>query len=304
MRRCLSFTLGCVFFVLALSCTTTKKNTAERLSSPPKFPVPPATMIEPKDRASFIVRNVWNGYDSLTIDLFESKDAFEQFMVDYFAIGSIAEGQAFSESIATALSKSTSEFYAHSMDIGEMYLDHANSPIYNEDAYAILIIQALKSPVLSYADSVRFVHRLEMYERNKPGEIARDFAIQEFGGGKTALHQIKSPLLALMFYEPNCETCSEAFDHIVSDSVIKKAVETGRMKLVCIYAGNMMTDYELSRSKVPAFVTLGHEFEQKIENEELYFIRAFPTIYLLDENKRVLRRDITVEALSDWLKEK
>ena len=40
---------------------------------------------------------------------------------------------------------------------------------------------------------------------------------------------------------------------------------------------------------------------QSIVTRELYDLKASPTLYLLDKDKRVILKDVTVEEIGKWL---
>ena len=304
MKRFLHYFLGCILFLGTLSCvpSKTKQDTAESLS-PPIFPIPPDTVTDSEAKASYIVKNVWSLRDSLTVQMFGGMSSMEQFVVDYFSIGAMADKGEFANSIAMALEKSTSDFYANFLDLAELYLDHATSSIYNEELYASFIEQALKSSVITYADSIRLSERLAGYRKNRVGDIAADFTIYLSDGGKTSLHKIKAPLTVLIFYEPACKICIDALTFMKTSDVFWSLVKNRMLKVICI---DMSADTGKLRSladKSPTWAILGCESEQKINEYQLYYLRAFPTIFLLDQEKRVLLRHLKVDQLEQWLQQ-
>lgn len=305
MKRLLHYLLlGCVLFPAILACMPSQKkqDTAERLL-PPTFPTPPDSVSEPKERASYVVKHVWLPYDSLTVQMFDGMSSMEQFIVDYFAIGAIADKGAFSHSVATALSKSTPDFYANFVDLAEMYLDHSNSPAYNEDLYALFIEQALDSSVITHADSIRLAERLAGYRKNRVGDIATDFTVKLTDGRKTSLRDIESPLIVLIFYEPECETCIETLDFIKASDLFSTLVSEQKAKVLCINMSSETGNPLSMTDKCPAWAMVGYESEQKIKEHQLYYLRTLPTIFLLDRDKRVLLRHLKVDQLEQWLKQ-
>ena len=46
----------------------------------------------------------------------------------------------------------------------------------------------------------------------------------------------------------------------------------------------------------------GWEFENRIEKEQLYDIRIIPFMFLLDKDKKVIKKDIYYNEISDYLK--
>ncbi|SPY34845.1 AhpC/TSA family [Porphyromonas cangingivalis] len=304
MKRLLHYLfLGCVLFPGMLACMPSQKgqDTAGRLF-PPALPIPPDSISIPEERASYIVNNVWLPYDSLTTQMFEGIPSMEQFIVDYFAIGAVADKKSFSNSVVTALGKSTPDFYAHFLDFAEMYLDHSNSPIYNEDLYALFVGQVLRSSVVTYADSIRLSERLTGYAKNKVGDIAANFSIRLSDSRKISLHDIASPLTILIFYEPECETCIETLDLIKSSDVFLTLAAEQKVKVLCVDMTSETRSAQSAREKCPTWMMMGYESEQAIRQQQLYYLRAFPTVFLLDQDNRVLLRHLRVDQLEQWLR--
>lgn len=304
MKRLLHYLLlGCVLFLGVVACIPfqKKQDTAERLL-PPSFPVPPDSVSDPKERASYIVKNVWLPYDTLTVQMFGGMPSMELFMQEFFSIGLLASGEAFSYSVATALRKSAPDFYANFMDLGEMYLDYPNSPVCNEDLYALFIGQALDSSVITYADSIRLSKRLIGYQKNRVGDIAVDFSVTLTDGTETSLHDIESPLTVLIFYEPECEACIESLDFIKISDVFSTLVSKQMAKVLCIDMSGEIGNFQSKADECPIWAMTGYESEHKVKDQQLYYLRTFPTIFLLDQDKRVLLRHLKVDQLEQWLK--
>lgn len=301
----LSFKTAIICCALALfgSCVTKGQSTADKVA-PPSFPTPPVSITDPAMRASYIVRNVWQGYDSLSVTQFPTETVFEQFLSDYFAIGAIAQEGEFGKSIAEAIEKANESFYLNLIGLAELYLDNPRSPVYNEGQYAIILQEALKSSKITFADSVRFVDRLALYEKNKPGTKATDFQFALFPGTeKTRLSLVKAPKLLLMFYDPDCHTCQEVLEHISVSELFSSAAKGGKFTLLCIYSGTRVEEWRQYRDRIPSWATVGIEQEMRIDNEQLYHLRAFPTLYLLDEDKTVILRDVSIEKVEAYLRD-
>ena len=95
--------------------------------------------------------------------------------------------------------------------------------------------------------------------------------------------------------------CKEIIDVLDNDPVISKLIAGGTMKVLNIYIDE---DLEAWRSYMPIYPDEwynGFDPDFVIRNEELYNVRAIPSLYLLDEDKTVMLKDAPENRLFDYL---
>ena len=80
---------------------------------------------------------------------------------------------------------------------------------------------------------------------------------------------------------------------LVGSKVISEAQREGRLKIVAIYPDEDLAAWRKHRKEVPAEWINGYDAGLAMRREELYDLRAIPSLYLLDEQKRVLLKDCT-----------
>ena len=127
--------------------------------------------------------------------------------------------------------------------------------------------------------------------KNRPGTTAADFSYTDRKGRVTSLRATPvNDLLLLIFYDPDCESCREVITYLSHNEAVSELVADGTLKILTIYSGG---DRELwdSTSVIPEAWTDGFD-TGRISSENLYILRASPTIYLLDRNKTILQKDL------------
>ena len=133
---------------------------------------------------------------------------------------------------------------------------------------------------------------------NLIGEIAPDLTLESFDGEFINLHQIDSKLSAVLIYEPNCSHCKVFVPEFHKDVYLPN-----KDKGLEVYAIYSMDDKEewaefLTKHNMFDWINVwdkDHSSRFKIK----YDARKTPGVYLLDENKKIIGKKMTVEQLKE-----
>ncbi|WP_288180294.1 hypothetical protein [Bacteroides sp. CAG:633] len=100
--------------------------------------------------------------------------------------------------------------------------------------------------------------------------------------------------------QSECESCHAVLGQMTASAALAKAVQTGRMSVLAIYTeGNE----EVWRKALPDMSegwTIGADHEA-VKTGTLYDLKAMPSLYLLDGQKKVLLKDAAFEEISRFL---
>ncbi|MBV9989605.1 MAG: DUF5106 domain-containing protein [Chitinophagaceae bacterium] len=149
---------------------------------------------------------------------------------------------------------------------------------------------------------------------NQLGQPAPTLDLTDTSGKTSSLYSINAPFTVVAFWDPNCGHCKEEIPRL--DSIYKaKWKDYG----VAVYSVNI---YE---NEIPAwkkFLNEKHispEWRQAYETKEartatekagkpnyrqLYDIYKTPTIYLLDKDKRIIAKQLSLEQFNDLIEAK
>lgn len=133
-------------------------------------------------------------------------------------------------------------------------------------------------------------------ENNLIGKIAPDLTLESVDGEFFNLHQIDAKYTVLLIYEPDCSHC-KIFVPEFHKEVYQKYKDKG-LKVFAIYS---MDDKELWVE----FLTIHNMYDWiNVWDEHhvsrfkiLYDARKTPGIYVLDENKKIVAKKMTVEQV-------
>ena len=199
-----------------------------------------------------------------------------------------------------------SAMYAHFMKLSGKYLYEPNSPFRNEEYYIPVLHHVIASSRLGEPDKARAKFRLDMALKNRPGDVAADFAYTLADGTSGSLRQIKSSYTLLFFNSPDCEDCRRVKDYMAASEHLAGMTGEGsarrpRLVILAVYPDE---DVEQWRAAAyPPCMLNARDASQVINRHRLYDLKAVPCLYLLDADKRVLLKDVTVEHVELYLRE-
>ncbi len=187
-------------------------------------------------------------------------------------------------------------------DMAAKYLYDPNSPVRDEDIYLAYVSRLAKSP--SVPDSLRqsFVWQARLCSLNRRGSVAADFSFLEASGRKRTLHGVKSPYTLLIFSNPGCQECERMIEELSSPTVISMIGER-KLAVVDIYIDEDIAHWKAHAGEYPGTWTVGYDSEMIIRRDLLYNVRAIPSMYLLDKDKKVLLKDAPSDRIIAALEE-
>lgn len=177
------------------------------------------------------------------------------------------------------------------------YLYDPNSPLRNEDVYLPFVKEMANSE--STPDSLRpfYARQVKMCSLNRRGTNAADFEYVTLDGKRRRLYDIQAQTTLLFFSNPGCEACKEITDALQSSEAFRLAVATGRIAVLNIYIDEDLEEWRKYAVDYPSDWENGYDPNYIIRQDLLYNVRAIPSLYVLDEYKKVILKDAPVEAV-------
>jgi thiol-disulfide isomerase/thioredoxin len=149
---------------------------------------------------------------------------------------------------------------------------------------------------------------------NQLGQPAPALDLTDLAGKTASLYNINAPFTVLAFWDPNCGHCKEEIPRLDS---IYKAKWKGYG--VSVYSVNIYENEIPAWKKFIAEKSLSKEWVQAYETKEaktatekagrpnfrqLYDIFKTPTIYLLDKDKRIIAKQLSLTQFDDLIEAK
>ncbi len=259
-------------------------------------PTIPMMLNSEMERREYMAQNYWRNFDftdSSTIESRVAEDAFVRYIT--FVLGGSPLDMA-QKSVVDMMEKASvdSLVFDNFALLAERYLYDPNSNYRNDELYIPILEYIIHFSKVDKWEKVRYEYQLKMALKNRVGTEATDFTITLADGKQQRLSQIDSRFTILLFNNPDCYDCIRVKEFIVSNNEIFSSAN-----IVSIYIDS---DLDLWRkTSYPDGWINGYDKGEVITKEELYDLKAIPTIYLLDRDRQIILKDATVEVVAQYL---
>ena len=268
------------------------------------LPEIPADITEPAKRAEYLTLHFWDKFDFSDTTFLMNDNLLERCFVDYADMLSLVPSDILETSVNALMKKAEvkKSVFSFLLKISERYFYESESPVFDENKLIPFLQYALQSTMFIDLEKIRPKFLLESIIKNRPGSLAGDFMYTLMNGETGTLHSVNSEYTLLYFNDPECDDCQMLIKQLVASSIINEPEKQGKFKILMIYVNDDIEAWEKHAPDIPDSWIYSRDAQQKIIIEEIFNIKQFPTIYLLDKDKNVLLKDTTFEKLENYLK--
>ena len=298
--------------LLMLSCGSRGRQQKTAAPVTRDFPAveAPAMIQDEAELLEYIVLHFWDEFskwdyptDSLIIKGVKKEDVESQMGVFATLVRyvSLPVGEKAMEGLFTCAASSPDALEPMAK-MTEFYFFDPNSPVRNEALYLPFVRRLAASPLTKPEMRGAYEWDARMCALNRPGTIATDFRFIDTAGRGRNLHGIKSEYILLVFGNPDCTACRELVANMSASPEISALEASGRLKVVDIYIDREIDDWKAKAASYPKHWINGYDPTFTIRQDLIYNIRAIPSIYLLDKEKRVILKDAPEDYALDVLR--
>ena len=292
-------------FVLISGCGPVSGEPATQQPEEKHFPIPriPMLLSDPQDRMTYILLHYWDNINFHQRILSDKDEMLEQGFVDFLFIFRYVDASVLPTAVGNLVRQSvvTVNRVAPLMALASKYLYHPESPMLNEEHYRLFVEEMMKcGDRLDEGANERLRMELEMMNMNRVGTIAADFSYVSAEGEENTLHEVGAPLTLLLLYDPECEACEYLVFLMERSATLARCIGNCQLRLLAVAvedAGVSMND----KVRIPEAWIEGQLVDRPVF-EEGYALRALPALFLLDEDKRVLMKEVPFEIIEEYLK--
>lgn len=181
------------------------------------------------------------------------------------------------------------------------YLYDPNSPVRNEDLYLPYVSRLAVSEYSDPDLKPSYSFETQMCSLNMIGSPAADFIFTDLAGKRHTLYGVKAETTLLFFTNPGCPACKEIIESLTSDGKIADLVASGRLAVVNVYIDEELDKWRENASAYPKNWYNGYDQSYIIRSDVTYNVRAIPSLYVLDSEKKVIMKDAPVENVLPYL---
>lgn len=185
------------------------------------------------------------------------------------------------------------------MQLMEHFFYDPNSPVLDEEIYLRALNGILAAKSLSDLDKMQYQYQHMICSLNRVGTPAADFTFRQMTGKNGTLYGIKGDYTLLFFNNPDCNACGEILQTIVNSPLVG-LIESGKVKVLAMYIDEQLDAWKRNRDKFPKEWIYAHDPNMILRDNNIYGLRAIPSIYLLDKEKRVILKDAPVHEVISY----
>ncbi len=193
--------------------------------------------------------------------------------------------------------------YEYLFDALENVLGRNISPYKVEHTYIAMLKDALKYPKLDENRTRRYQRELGFIDKNHAGDTIPNFNIVTAQGDTVSIYDIHSDYMLLYLQHPTCPTCHKVRNEMRNYPKLNQAIASGKLKVVMVYFEDdpqVWNNYIHSAEANPNYVQ-GWNFDQTIDDNDLFDTRTIPYMFLLDENKVVIKKDLLINEIEPYI---
>ena len=302
----LVFTIGC------------REKKAEQFTALP-FPdvMVPAVINTQNEAAEYLAEHWWDRLtdperdypcDSVLISGVSRSDVEQKFANWTVILGAVSYDHAvksvrhlFDKVVSCEKKDTASNVFEAMTEIVQKYLYDPNSPMRNEDFYGPYVERLSQCELVDEGMRQAYVFDANMCALNRTGTKAADFRFSERNGKTRRLYDVKADNIILFFSNPGCKACLDIINTLKSMPVVAEGIASGRLAVLNIYIDEDLKAWREYMPIYPEEWINGYDPNYVIRTDVLYNVRAIPSLYLLDEDKKVIMKDAPEARLFDWL---
>ena len=135
-----------------------------------------------------------------------------------------------------------------------------------------------------------------IYQKNKVGTQAANLNLKDFGDKEYLLNNVKSKYTILYFYDPECSNCSEITPKMKGWFYVDGPKNATILAIYINQDEQEWSNYIRENTYPPRWINLWDKNESD-KMREKYWIESLPAIYVLDENKKVILKNVNFKQL-------
>ena len=95
--------------------------------------------------------------------------------------------------------------------------------------------------------------------------------------------------------------CEHIRTEIVASPLLSEMIRQGKLKVLALYPDEDLTAWRAHAPQMPSTWINAYDAGTYISKEGIYDLKAIPSMYLLDRDKRVLAKDAFEVGYIEWL---
>ena len=268
------------------------------------YPAIPDSLRTQQGRADFLVLHYWDNVDFDDNSFFNDKVLFNRSFANFLSVFPLASDSACEKGVGRLVELGSQKINRLPLiaRTAREYLFEPLSPLYNEERFRLFAEQLAGSPLLPTRVAADMASACSILSSNKIGSKAVNFRYATKGSAGGSLHSLKAEQLLVLFYDPECDHCLELISKLAADNRISARISEGCLKVLAVYAdGDRKIWKDLEQYvRIPDTWISALDISG-IQRKGFYILRSLPALYLLDADKTIIARHLSLSQLTELL---
>lgn len=260
-------------------------------------------MLSDEQKVEYLREHYWDKFDfadTMFIQQIDTSKMLTAFAV--YAVGYVPDSLAYKYMPRLMQKASVSKrMYNYFLWLAQTVLYDPNSPLRSDERYIPVLESAVQSEWLDEYERMPYEYDLEIARKNRVGRLANDFVYTLASGETRRMYSIKADYTLIFISNPGCPMCRDVKEQIISSPMLQELIERKELRVLVLYPDADLEAWREHLSDYPSSWINAYDAEQRIDKERLYDLKAIPSLYLLDNQKRVMAKDCTDVAFIEKL---
>lgn len=246
----------------------------------------------------------WDGFDFADPAMVDNPGITEPRFKDFLTMLQSQSDSSRREQIDTLLIRShrgSHGMLLNILSLADKYLTEPNSSYRNEETYLPFLEYALQHGNLDETLTEHYRFQLANIHKNRKGTVSNDFPYLTREGNRGTLHAIATPYILIYFNNPDCHDCSRVSSLLASSDVLSRLIASDKLTVLALYPDKDLKSWRTHLSDPFPTAWIVARYAPGADHD-LYDLPAIPSLYLLDESKRVIIKDGTFEEIEERLR--
>ena len=274
----------------SMTCQTTAVIAADRLF---EYPEPPAELESLQERTTYLVTHFWDRCNKQSAIL--NREKFKEAFMDYISFMPYAEAESVHTSIEQLIAgyEKTPEHLLTLAELAEDAVYNGEADFTSDEIFLPFAKAVVGNKKISKEKKARIAHEAKVVEQTQVGKDAPELNYTLRDGSKSRLSETRGAHVLLFVNDPDCEDCRMTRLRLSTDHNINQLIDSGLLRIVSIYPDDYTQEWA---SDVAGY---NHRWivAATPEVDEEYDLRNKPTLYYLNQEGKILAKDLELEKL-------
>lgn len=258
------------------------------------YPVVPEEKTLLSERCNYLVDKFWEGCNLK--QSFSNLERLDKAFSDWIGFMPYATADTVFMSIDNFLTDVNKLGPSYLLTVGKMAEKHTytdSCEVYSEMLYLPFAKAVAANKKIDKAEHAHFERQARVIENSGLNQNVPSFSFTKPDGTQSNLGEVIASRVVLFFTEPDCFDCTLAKARLSADYNLGQLIDRGLVKIVAIYPGKPNEKWQAESASYPDNWVVGASEEVN----DYFDFESQPTIYYMDAKRKVLGKDVSVEAL-------